>query len=460
MTTSAQTQTKPRTMARRLPGLAAAAALLALAGCANSGERTYGGLPDPTRLFGPRGPAQGQPGFVRGFLGGAAADEPRAALVARDVLSAGGTAVDAAVAGGFVMAALLPSRAGLGGGGACLVFDPARGQTESIVFPAGARSALPGNTDRPAALPLMARGLFMLHTRGGTLRFEQVIRPAEDLARNGTETSRALAQDLAVVARPLLADPAARAIFARPDGSPLQEGDRLVQLELGATLGQMRVMGVGDLYQGALAQRLAEASLAAGGGLTVQELRGALPRASAATALRSGNDIVNFPSAEADGGATAAAFQGGGGVGGGTTGAQAGLLTLDRNGMAVVCAFSMNNLFGTGRVARGTGIVLGAAPGGSVAPAPLAVTLAQNANLRSFRAAVVGTGQGEAPASAGATMAQLLRNQPAAAAIQAGAAGGRAIALTCPRYLPGAASMCEAVSDPRGAGVVFGSIAR
>lgn len=457
MTTSALSKTGvPAGRAGRMrPASLAAAALLALTGC--GGGSGGGGM--FSNLFGTSGPALGQAGFVRGFLGGAVADEPRAALVAREVLSSGGSAVDAAVAAGFVMAALLPSRASLGGGGACLVFNPTRGRTESISFPAGSRGALPPNTDRPAALPAMARGLFALHVRGGTLRFEQVIRPAEDLARNGTEVSRALAQDLAVVARPLLADPAARAIFARADGSPLQEGDRLIQLDLGGTLGQMRIQGVGDLYQGALARRLAEASIPAGGGLTVEELRATLPRTEVASGVRVGNDQVSFPASDADGGATAAALQGGG-FGGGATGPQAGLLTLDRNGMAVACAFSMNNLFGTGRVARGTGIVLAAAPGGGVPQAPLAVALAQNANLRSFRAATAGTGQGDAPAAAGGTMAQLLRNQPAASAIQAGAAGGRALAITCPRYLPGAPTLCEGVADPRGAGVALGSINR
>lgn len=457
MTTSARSTTR---------FLLAASAMLTLAGCTAGGIGAGSGSAPNTgntfsRLFTGSGPRLGQAGFVRGFLGGAVADEPRAALVARDVLSAGGSAVDAAVAGGFAMSVLLPSRAGLGGGGACLVFNPSRGQTESIVFPAGARGALPGGTDRPAALPMVARGLFLLHTRGGTLRFEQVIRPAEDLARTGTEVSRALAQDIAVVHRPLLADPAARAVFARPDGQPLQEGDRLVQPDLGGTLSQMRNGGVGELYQGQLARRLVEASIPAGGGLVFEELRAALPRSGPASAVRSGNDLVSFPDVEADGGATSAAFQAsGGGYGSGNVGAQAGLLTIDRTGMAVACAFSMNNLFGTGRIARGTGIVLGAAPGGHIVSSPLAVALAQNANLRSFRASVAGSGQAAAPAAAGGTMAQLLRGQSAANAITAGATSGRALAITCPRYLPGAPQLCEAASDPRGAGVAFGSVAR
>ena len=52
-----------------------------------------------------------------------------------------------------------------------------------------------------------------------------------------------------------------------------------MQSDLGATLAQLRVSGVGDLYQGALARRFATAASAiAGGGVTLADLRAALPK--------------------------------------------------------------------------------------------------------------------------------------------------------------------------------------
>ena len=60
--------------------------------------------------------------LTRGYFGGVAGDEPRAVIVARDVLGDGGTAADAAVALFFAAAATYPTAVGLGAGGTCLVY--------------------------------------------------------------------------------------------------------------------------------------------------------------------------------------------------------------------------------------------------------------------------------------------------------------------------------------------------
>lgn len=475
-------------------------------------------------LTGGGGAQPGTPGYVSGFLGGVVADEPRAALVARSVLSAGGTAADAAVAAAFMLTVTLPSRAGLGGGGACVAYDPTKtgpngGVPEALLFvpPPGG-----GSGERPAAVPAMARGLFALHARYGRTPLEALLIPAEQGARLGIPVSRAFARDLAVVAAPLAGDPSARAIFLQSNGQPPAEGMVLLQPDLGATLAQLRVAGVGDLYNGSLSDRLVTAAGRAGGGLTREALRGYLPRFAPAIVLPGpGHDQVAFLPPPADGGlAAAAAFrslmtapgdlqaaqdralavaaawraQGGQGdpealLAAGSVShaslpalpASTSLVTLDRDGRAVACSFTMNNLFGTGRMAPGTGIVLAASP--AWMPPPLLVAgVAWNPNVHAFHAAVAASGQEDAALAGADVLMQSLRapkpivfdEQPfptnGALILRPGVTplnvpntlrpapgSGRADVIGCAGYLPGDATSCSWSVDPRNAGLAIGS---
>ncbi len=467
---------------------ARALAVLLAVGLATSGCATLEAVSD--RVIPTNRPAEGTAGFVRGFLGAAVADEPQAALAARAVLAAGGTAADAAVAAGFTLAVTLPSRAGLGGGGACLAFAPESPllNAEAVVFlpPPGG-----GAGDRPAAVPMLARGLFALHARYGKQPFESLIVPAEQLARFGATVSRAFARDLAVVAGPLAADPDTADIFL-PRGRTPAEGDTLMQPDLASTLGQMRVAGVGDLHQGGLARRMVESAQRAGGGITAASLRAALPQYIPAPrlALGGGDFVAVLPTdggvaagralralaanpADADaasriattaaarfrqGGITAQAALDSDNAGVATAlpplPASTGFITMDRNGNAVACALTMNNLFGTGRVAPQTGVLLAASPGWMPPPAlSAAIVYAARARI-AFRAAATGTGQEGAPLALAAALQQSLAARQALP--NPVPEPGRANAVLCPAGLPGAADQCSWAADPRGAGLAVG----
>lgn len=84
-------------------------------------------------------------------------------------------------------------------------------------------------------------------------------------------------------------------------------------------------------------------------------------------------------------------------------------VAVDTQGSAVACLVSLNRMFGVGRVAPGTGIVIGAAPGTTpeetAAPAPVIVV---DHNLRNFIFAGAASGGASASSALVATMAKTM----------------------------------------------------
>jgi gamma-glutamyltranspeptidase / glutathione hydrolase len=444
-----------RSLARRGVAVACAAAL-ATSGCSTVNS-----------WFAP-GKQAGQPGFVGGFIGAVVADEPQAALIGRQTLASGGDAADAAEAMAYTLAVTLPSRASLGAGGGCLAFMASKkatggGVPQAVLFPSrpggGAQGGVTG--DRPAAVPMLARGMYVLHANFGKLSEAELIVPAERLAQFGPPVSDALEHDLQVVAGPLAGDPDAREVFFR-SGRPLPVGAALVQPALAATLARIRIAGVGALYEGPGGRRFAEAADRAGGGITPEAMRAAIPTFSGAIVEPGrGNDSVAF--LPLDGGAAARLWRESGGNAAamqmppGLRPASTTFGALDRAGNAVVCTVSLNNLFGTGRMATGTGVVLAASPG--TAPAPLlSAAIAYNPALPGFRALVGGTGQQGAAVAVAAGMGQLLEDRSVPARPQPGSVPdpGRADMISCTRYVPGSPESCGWAVDPRGQGLALG----
>jgi gamma-glutamyltranspeptidase/glutathione hydrolase len=468
--------------------IAAVSLALATSGCQSVNSAV-------SLISGSGGPAEGQPGHVAGFLGGAVADEPQAALLGRQVLSAGGNAADAAAAMGMALSVTLPSRASLGSGGACLSYIAGSPDAPQAVIFTSVPPATRAGADRPAAVPMLARGMFALQNRFGHLPFEQLLLPVETMARQGVHVSRAFVRDLAVVAGPLAGDPGAAAVFYR-NGRPLAEGELMVQPDLAATLAQLRLAGVGDLYLGDLARRLVAAAPQAGASLSLADLRAAVPKFAGSLSVGAARgDKVAFLPPPADGGlAAAAAFQvlqdnpadtqraNARGLAvasrwrqGGTDVTAIAAATdlppanlpplpasttfgvIDRDGDAAVCAVTMGNLFGTGRIASGTGILLAASPNW-LPPPLLAAAIAYDPDDARFHALVGGSGQAGAPLAVAMMISQALGQRGSVAQPTPGSVPdpGRANVIACSQYLPKSDTSCAFATDPRGFGLATG----
>jgi gamma-glutamyltranspeptidase/glutathione hydrolase len=358
-------------------------------------------------------PSTEGPRRIEGFAGFVVADEPRAALVGRDVLWTGGTAADAAVATAFALSATLPSQAGLGSGGVCLVYDHAKQSVETLDFQA-----------QGSKVPAMTRGLYALYARyGGGMRWEQLVIPAERMARLGQPVSRALARRLAAWPSGEI-DPVTKSVFFRPDGRPLAEGDNLMQPGLGSTLARIRIKEAGALYDGKGADDLAKALAAVSQDApSAAEIRAFLPQWHPATKMMVGANAHYWSGKDlpqAGEGTLWSQYLSKGDAGlqplfdhfaARTPPAQAassGLVAVDRDGSAVACDFTMGRPFGGARLAE-NGLFL-AAP----AKEALQPLLATDAGGGQFRFAVA------APAGAGLAAVTCSGSRPDADSCRAG----------------------------------------
>ena len=448
-------------------------------------------------------PPIGQVGAIAGFIGGAATDEPNATVVALDVLSAGGNAVDAAVAGFFALTVTYPVGAGLGGGGACVVYDTKTNEAQTAEFLAGRPAA-----EGPYAIPGAVRGLATMHARYGRLAWSALVAPAEKLARFGHPMSRALASQLQLADAAGLLTAATRAPFQRPDGSLKAEGDKVERLDLAGTLGSIRAQGAGALYGGPLGHALVEAAKAVGSNMGMDDLRAYRPVQRATRSIEFGNEKAHTALPPPLGGsvlydlleglrsrgiredparllaATAKAYGGASVDAAAALSADAALAAGDREGGAVACGFTMGKPFGAGVIAQSVGVPL--APVAGREEALLAPLVLANHNVNQGFMAVAASGGWAAPIAAALVGLALAQDggelTDAVAAPRAvrltpegpvhreegwrGGGGGalppapigRVQAIWCPAGLVRGQRGCRFASDPRGHGLAGGQV--
>jgi len=242
------------------------------------------------------------------------AQERLAAQVGADILSQGGNAVDAAVATGFALAVTYPRAGNIGGGGFMVIHSAGRNEDVAIDYRETAPAAITrdvflgadGKPDtdksRNSALgigvPGTVAGLAVALEKYGSGRFTlaQILKPSIELARDGFVVADDMADTLSDMYRRMGRWPNSAKALSRSDGTPLQEGDRLIQADLAATLSAIAEQGPRGFYEGPVAERLANAVRDAGGIMTVDDLKSyeAVIRSPVRGNYR-GYDIVSMP---------------------------------------------------------------------------------------------------------------------------------------------------------------------
>jgi gamma-glutamyltranspeptidase / glutathione hydrolase len=243
------------------------------------------------------------------------AQEKIAARIGADILRQGGNAVDAAVATGFAMAVTYPRAGNIGGGGFMVLHLADHNEDAAIDYREAAPTATTrdiflGADGKPDAaksrdsafsigVPGTVAGLTLALEKYGSGHFTlaQLLKPAIDLARDGFVLTDDMADTLPEAYEKRLARwPASAKIFSRPDGTSLQEGDKLVQGDLAAALTAIAEQGPRGFYEGPIAEKLVKAVGDAGGIMTLDDLKSyqAIVRTPVRGNYR-GYDIVSMP---------------------------------------------------------------------------------------------------------------------------------------------------------------------
>jgi gamma-glutamyltranspeptidase / glutathione hydrolase len=242
------------------------------------------------------------------------AQEKLAAQIGADILRQGGNAVDAAVATGFALAVSYPRAGNIGGGGFMVIHSAERGQDVAIDYRETAPSAMTrdiflgpdGKPDpvksRDSALgigvPGTVAGLAMALEKFGSGNFTlgQIMQPAIELARDGFVVADDTADTLSDMYRRMARWPGSAKSFSKADGTPLRDGDRLIQSDLAATLAAIAEQGPRGFYEGPIAEKLVKTIGEAGGIMTTDDLKSyqAVIRSPVRGTYR-GYDIVSMP---------------------------------------------------------------------------------------------------------------------------------------------------------------------
>jgi gamma-glutamyltranspeptidase/glutathione hydrolase len=239
-----------------------------------------------------------------------ATGHPIATDAAADVFRDGGNAIDAAVAAALTLGVVDGNNSGIGGGCLILIRTP-DGQFTAIdgreMAPAAAHKDMFMRDGKPvpdasqtgplaSGVPGALAAYKIAIERCGSLKMPRLLEPGIKAAEDGFIISRGYAGAIRGEAQHLRKFEGSRAVLLHADGSPLEEGERLIQRDLANTYRQISENGIDWFYHGPLAEKIGEWMAACGGIMTAADF--AAYQAKLREPLHStyrGYEVVGFP---------------------------------------------------------------------------------------------------------------------------------------------------------------------
>ncbi|MBQ7217335.1 MAG: gamma-glutamyltransferase [Synergistaceae bacterium] len=203
-----------------------------------------------------------------------------------EIIQKGGNAVDAAVATFLALNVVEPNASGIGGGGFMVIRSAKTGEVVELDYremaPASATKDMYASPESKKAqesieggksvgVPGAVMGMFTALEKYGTMKFAEVAAPAIRLAEEGFE--------LAPMQNGIITDEFAKLTKYNKecafiiDGLPAEAGVILKQPELGKAFRILAEKGPAEFYTGEMGQAIADAVNAAGGKMTLDDLK-------------------------------------------------------------------------------------------------------------------------------------------------------------------------------------------
>ncbi len=216
--------------------------------------------------------------------GMAATSQPLVTQIALDILKAGGSAVDAAIAANAALGLMEPTGSGIGGDLFAIIWDAERkeltglnasGRAPALMtlsyFEENGLRSIPDPGPLPISVPGAVDGWFELHGRYGRLPMADVLAPAIAYAKDGFPVSEIIAASMATNAKVLGQYPGFSETYM-PNGQTPAKGEMFRNPRLAETY-QMLVEGGRDaFYKGDIAKRIDSYMTENGGLLRYEDL--------------------------------------------------------------------------------------------------------------------------------------------------------------------------------------------